>query len=59
MMPKPIAAEIPIIKWFKGVETNNSPKYYPPVGSCDYDEHELDMWYLGDKAGETYGETDV
>ena len=32
------------------------PKYYPPVGSCDYDEHELDMYYLGDSVGETYGE---
>ena len=22
--------------------------YYPPVGSCDYDEHENDMYYIGD-----------
>ena len=34
----------------------SDPKYYPPVGSCDYDEHELDMWYLGDKVGDTYGD---
>lgn len=31
------------------------PIYYPPVGSCDYDEHELDMWHLGDGEGENYG----
>lgn len=24
------------------------PIYYPPVGSCDYDEHENDMYYIGD-----------
>lgn len=31
------------------------PVYYPPVGSCDYDEHENDMYYIGDKEGENYG----
>lgn len=31
------------------------PIYYPPVGSCDYDEHELDMYYIGDGEGEKYG----
>ena len=31
------------------------PIYYPPVGSCDYDEHELDMYYIGDAEGEKYG----
>lgn len=24
------------------------PIYYPPVGSCDYDEHENDIYYIGD-----------
>jgi hypothetical protein len=38
---------------------NEYPKYYPPVGSCDYDEHELDMWWLGDKVGETHGNYDT
>ena len=26
----------------------NYPIYYPSVGSCDYDEHENDMYYIGD-----------
>lgn len=30
----------------------NYPIYYPAVGSCDYDEHELDLYFLGDKEGE-------
>ena len=24
------------------------PIYYPPVSSCAYDEHENDMYYIGD-----------
>lgn len=23
-------------------------EYYPPVGSCDYDEHENDVYFIGD-----------
>ena len=26
-------------------------EYYPPINSCSYDEHELDMYFIGD----TYG----
>jgi hypothetical protein len=33
-------------------ENNEHPKYYPPVGSCDYDEHENDMYYIGDYEGD-------
>lgn len=31
------------------------PIYYPTVGSCDYDEHELDLYFIGDEEGENYG----
>ena len=31
------------------------PIYYPAVGSCDYDEHELDLYFIGDEEGENYG----
>lgn len=27
------------------------PEYIPTPGSCDYDEHENDMYYLGDNLG--------
>ncbi len=26
-------------------------KYYPPIDSCSYDEHELDMYFIGDNYG--------
>ena len=26
-------------------------KYYPPIDSCAYDEHELDMYFIGDDYG--------
>lgn len=26
-------------------------QYYPPVDSCSYDEHELDMYFIGDNYG--------
>lgn len=29
-------------------ESDQYPKYYPPVSSCAYDEHENDMSYIGD-----------
>lgn len=29
------------------------PKYYPPIGSCDYDERQNDMYYIGDSEGES------
>lgn len=31
---------------------NDYPIYYPPVGSCDYDEHENDTYYIGDSEEE-------
>ena len=30
--------------------------YYPPVDHDAYDEHELDMYYIGDNYGLEYGE---
>ena len=29
----------------------NGAEYYPPVDYDAYDEHELDMYYLGDNYG--------
>ena len=26
-------------------------EYYPPINSCSYDEHELDMYFIGDNYG--------
>lgn len=26
-------------------------KYYPPIDSYSYDEHELDMYFIGDNYG--------
>ena len=26
-------------------------KYYPPIDSCAYEEHELDMYFIGDNYG--------
>jgi hypothetical protein len=26
-------------------------EYYPPVNSCAYDEHENDMYFIGDNYG--------
>ena len=26
-------------------------KYYPLIDSCSYDEHELDMYFIGDHYG--------
>ena len=26
-------------------------EYYPPINSCSYDEHELDMYFIGDHYG--------
>lgn len=26
----------------------NGAEYYPPINSCAYDEHENDMYFLGD-----------
>ena len=36
-------------------ENMEYPIYYSAVGSCDYDEHELDLYFIGDKEGENYG----
>ena len=43
--------------WFEVIDTNDEEKvYWPPytlpVGSCDYDEHENDNYFLGDYKGE-------
>lgn len=31
--------------------TEHEVEYYPPVGSCDYDEHENDVYFIGDSEG--------
>ena len=38
------------------METINGAAYYPPVDYDAYDEHELDMYYIGDNYGLKYGE---
>ena len=40
----------------KNMETINGATYYPPVDYDAYDEHELDMYYIGDNYGLEYGE---
>ena len=30
---------------------DDGTKYYPPIDSCSYDEHELDMYFIGDNYG--------
>ena len=40
----------------KNMETINRATYYPPVDYDAYDEHELDMYYIGDNYGINYGE---
>lgn len=30
----------------------NGAEYYPPINSCAYDEHELDMYFIDDHYGE-------
>ena len=40
----------------KNMETINRATYYPPVDYDAYDEHELDMYYIGDNYGLEYGE---
>ena len=38
------------------METINGATYYPPVDYAASDEHELDMYYIGDNYGLKYGE---
>ena len=38
------------------MEIINGATYYPPVDYDAYDEHELDMYYIGDNYGLEYGE---
>lgn len=38
------------------METINGATYYPPVDHDAYDEHELDMYFIGDNYGLNYGE---
>ena len=40
----------------KNMETINGATYYPPVDHDAYDEHELDMYFIGDNYGLNYGE---
>lgn len=40
---------------FEDDKTMEEAKYYPPVGSCEYDEHEGDMYYIGDNEGKNNG----
>ena len=40
----------------KNMETINGATYYPPVDYDAYDEHELDMYFIGDNYGLEYGE---
>lgn len=40
----------------KNMETINGATYYPPVDHDAYDEHELDMYFIGDNYGINYGE---
>ena len=36
-------------KWYgESSAEDGYPIYYPTVGSCDYDEHENDMYFIGD-----------
>lgn len=37
------------------METINGATYYPPVNHDAYDEHELDMYFIGDNYGINYG----
>ena len=39
-------------KVIKGTEIlEDGTEYYPPINSCSYDEHELDMYFIGDNYG--------
>ena len=38
------------------MENINGATYYPPVDYDAYDEHELDMYFIGDNYGLNYGE---
>ena len=38
------------------METINEATYYPPVDHDAYDEHELDMYFIGDNYGLEHGE---
>ena len=37
------------------MEAINGATYYPPVDHDAYDEHELDMYFIGDNYGLNYG----
>ena len=37
---------------------NREVEYYPPVNSYDYDEHENDMYYIGDSEEENKNDSD-
>ena len=39
----------------KNMETINGATYSPPVDHDAYDEHELDMYFIGDNYGLNYG----